>query len=384
MHYLFSRRKYIERASVSRIDIRTASVSLPSGSYAYTGEPITPPPYVTYGDYVLVANDDYTVQYEDNVNQGLATVIITGLGRFYGSRSTTFYIRHSRGWDEINFYPPPLGYFYLPTLPVYVTLTDGNVPMYTRNLQVLPDGSLHFGSLTGNAYTWGFEANNPFQIKHFKSIFDSKSDYMMYMGSSLLSEDGTKGVLCPTSTDNSYGYFSLSTPFDLTTRNIIDWGHPGFPPERMAFSRDGSKFFYKAKFGDTMYCLEMATPFDLSTAASSPSATLTNTALSIDSTRWRGFTFSPDGKFLVAIYGNGGTDVAIYSISEAWNIASTITKLSSVTLTNDSSNIKMDAVAINDEGTKMIAHDSNTGRFYKYNLTANGHMDPDFNDIYQS
>ncbi len=58
-------------------------------SYEYTGSPITPSVYFSGG---AVEGKDYTLSYENNINIGTATVIITGKGNYHGTLTKTFEI----------------------------------------------------------------------------------------------------------------------------------------------------------------------------------------------------------------------------------------------------------------------------------------------------
>jgi hypothetical protein len=58
----------------------------------FTGEAITPPVVVKDGATVLVLATDYTVSYADNVAVGTATVTVTGIGNYTGTRQTSFEI----------------------------------------------------------------------------------------------------------------------------------------------------------------------------------------------------------------------------------------------------------------------------------------------------
>ena len=62
------------------------------GSKTYTGKEITPELSVTLGSSVLVADTDYTVSYENNIEPGTATVTITGIGKYTGTATGTFTI----------------------------------------------------------------------------------------------------------------------------------------------------------------------------------------------------------------------------------------------------------------------------------------------------
>ncbi len=65
--------------------------------YSYTGSEITPEPVVTYNDSVLgtitlTEGVDYTLSYSNNVNVGTATISITGINGYTGTKKTTFNI----------------------------------------------------------------------------------------------------------------------------------------------------------------------------------------------------------------------------------------------------------------------------------------------------
>ncbi len=58
----------------------------------YTGAAIEPEIKVTHGRKVLVKDTDYVVSYANNVEIGKATVTVTGMGDYVGSRTATFQI----------------------------------------------------------------------------------------------------------------------------------------------------------------------------------------------------------------------------------------------------------------------------------------------------
>ena len=62
-------------------------------TYIYTSKPVTPSPKVKNGKTTLKKNRDYTVAYKDNVNEGTAKIIITGIGNFTGTVTVTFKIQ---------------------------------------------------------------------------------------------------------------------------------------------------------------------------------------------------------------------------------------------------------------------------------------------------
>lgn len=61
-------------------------------SQAYTGSPLTPSVKLTYGNELLLEGKDYTVSYEKNVYGPKASVIISGIGGFYGKKILLFAI----------------------------------------------------------------------------------------------------------------------------------------------------------------------------------------------------------------------------------------------------------------------------------------------------
>ena len=62
--------------------------------YAYSGSPITPEPIVKLND-VELTKDDYDVKYSDNIEAGLATIEVTGKGKYIGTRTIQFAILNS-------------------------------------------------------------------------------------------------------------------------------------------------------------------------------------------------------------------------------------------------------------------------------------------------
>lgn len=71
----------INEASVTGLSAKT-----------YTGKAIAPVPTVTIGSTTLTPNIDYTVSYSNNTDVGTATVTITGVGNYNGTKTATFKI----------------------------------------------------------------------------------------------------------------------------------------------------------------------------------------------------------------------------------------------------------------------------------------------------
>lgn len=78
---------------VQKTDISGATVTLdPAGDQIYTGSAITPAVKVTLNNVELTADEEYTVAYSNNVEAGVATVTVTGTGKFSGTATATFNI----------------------------------------------------------------------------------------------------------------------------------------------------------------------------------------------------------------------------------------------------------------------------------------------------
>jgi len=75
----------------SLISIGKASVTGLSAKI-YTGKAITPMPTVKIGSTALTRNTDYTISYKNNTNAGTASLIITGKGKYTGTKTVTFTI----------------------------------------------------------------------------------------------------------------------------------------------------------------------------------------------------------------------------------------------------------------------------------------------------
>lgn len=78
--------------NVTPISLSGATVALDQDSYSYTGEAITPEAVVTLKGVTLTEGTDYTLTYENNREEGTATVTVTGTGSYTGSVTKEFAI----------------------------------------------------------------------------------------------------------------------------------------------------------------------------------------------------------------------------------------------------------------------------------------------------
>ena len=74
------------------VSIEKASVGGVSLSYGYSGKAYTPTLVVKVNGVTLTESKDYAVEIENNKNPGTATITITGIGNYTGTRIKTFEI----------------------------------------------------------------------------------------------------------------------------------------------------------------------------------------------------------------------------------------------------------------------------------------------------
>ncbi len=76
-----------------KVSVSDCTLRLSSTAYTYNGREKTPFVTVRNDGRLLLKDVDYTVRYQNNVNAGTASVIITGKGDYTGSAVRTFVIR---------------------------------------------------------------------------------------------------------------------------------------------------------------------------------------------------------------------------------------------------------------------------------------------------
>jgi hypothetical protein len=77
--------------NIAKLSMDKVTVSAISNK-VYTGYQIIPKPTVTYNNKSLVLDTDYSLSYSNNVNAGICTVNVNGLGNYTGRKQTTFVI----------------------------------------------------------------------------------------------------------------------------------------------------------------------------------------------------------------------------------------------------------------------------------------------------
>lgn len=103
------------------VSVNDCTVTLHAQTFICDGTAKSPAVIVKYGDAVLVSGTDYTVNYENNINVGTASAVITGINDYTGTKkidftislgstvlnSSTSYAKITLSWKQV---PGALGY----------------------------------------------------------------------------------------------------------------------------------------------------------------------------------------------------------------------------------------------------------------------------------
>lgn len=84
--------------NVNPLSVKSSSVRVdPIPSQEHTGQAITPVPAIQVNGVYLTPDVDFTVTYQDNVDAGVATIVVTGTGDLSDMRQVQFLIRDAQG-----------------------------------------------------------------------------------------------------------------------------------------------------------------------------------------------------------------------------------------------------------------------------------------------
>lgn len=83
--------------SIKAADIASTRIFDLKETYKYTGKEKKPKPTISFGSRILSLDRDYTLSWSDNINIGTATLTVTGMGNFTGTKTVTFKIVR-QGW----------------------------------------------------------------------------------------------------------------------------------------------------------------------------------------------------------------------------------------------------------------------------------------------
>ena len=138
-------------------EVGSFEVTLSAESVIYNGSEQQPEVTVKDGETVLTPGVNYTVAYTDNVNVGMATVTVRGLGEYDGSRNKTFLIKPKELSNAmVSLSSTTFTYNGLLQMPA-VTVSDGTA-LTSNDYYITNEGGLDKGTynvmVTGrNNYT---------------------------------------------------------------------------------------------------------------------------------------------------------------------------------------------------------------------------------------
>ena len=112
--------------TINKADIRNAQVEGLTSQY-YTGLQLTQDPVVRYGENQLVLDQDYYLEYEDNISPGKATMTIHGKGNFSGQASYDFDILPADLSSAVVLTPEPIVYTGNSETPLLTVMLDDRV-----------------------------------------------------------------------------------------------------------------------------------------------------------------------------------------------------------------------------------------------------------------
>ncbi len=122
-------------------------------TFTYSGAELKPTVRVyinraVLGDEQLIENTDYTVTYSDNINVGTATVTITGIGAYSGSKNVTFTIEPKK-IDSPTFDGLKSEYTYTgQAIEPKFTLMDGDTVIPSSEYEVIYSDNTEVGTAT--------------------------------------------------------------------------------------------------------------------------------------------------------------------------------------------------------------------------------------------
>ncbi|SEA54542.1 hypothetical protein SAMN04487851_10837 [Prevotella sp. tc2-28] len=125
------------------------TITLPAGTYTYNGAEHKPVVTVKKGDDPLTLNTDYTVAYSANINAGIATITVTGIGNYDFTQTKTFTIGKKPMTNAmVTLTGAPFTYNGSVQKPA-VTVSDGSPSIISASdYTISNDGNINAGNYT--------------------------------------------------------------------------------------------------------------------------------------------------------------------------------------------------------------------------------------------
>lgn len=186
-----------------------------------------------------------------------------------------------------------------------------------------------------------------------------------YAGDISFSPDGTNMYLVTTS-NNRIIQYTLSTPFDISTRGSATTYDPSINVYGAKIVNAGSTMFtqgYSSTTSITLTKFTLSTPYDLSgTVTNNGGVTLSASTIGVTDVRGYGGDWSEDGKQFIHGTISGTNDLFTIDFATAYDLNSTKT----YNVANAQG--RPGAVKVVDNGTKMIWGDETASVFRLYNI----------------
>ena len=113
--------------TIDRCDIAIAAATLIE-THTYTREDIVPMLALKNGPVNLRKDTDYTCEYRNNVNVGTATIHVTGIGNYQGTKDVSFTIE-PKSVELLNMATIPNAYYTGSAIEPELTILHGNYPL---------------------------------------------------------------------------------------------------------------------------------------------------------------------------------------------------------------------------------------------------------------
>ena len=156
--------------------------------------------------------------------------------------------------------------------------------------------------------------------------------------------------------------YTLTAPFDVSTASFVD----SFPvssqdedPQGLAFSNDGTKMFVVGNSGDDINEYTLTAPFDVSTASFVDSF-----PVSSQDTAPQGLAFSNDGTKMFVV-GDSGDDINEYTLTAPFDV-STASSVDSFSVSSQDTSPR--GLAFSNDGTKMFVVGDSSAAVHQYAL----------------
>jgi len=186
-----------------------------------------------------------------------------------------------------------------------------------------------------------------------------------YAGDISFSPDGTKLFLV-TTTNNRIIQYTLSTPFDISTRGSATTYDPSINVYGAKIVNAGSTMFtqsYSSQTSITLTKFTLSTPYDLGgTVTNNGGITLSSSTIGVTDVRGYGGDWAEDGSQFIHGSITGTNDLFTIDFATPYDLNST--KTYNVANAQD----RPGAIKVVDNGTKMIWGDETQGLFRLYNI----------------